>query len=432
MNTYQVQRVLLFGDTHGLPQLLRAVPLELVAGFSCASIRSQYHVELEELAAKSSLPLLVQPTAASPLYPSFVEDVRRLRPELILVNSYSMLLREDVLSIPQYGAINIHGALLPQYRGCNPIQWALLNDETETGVTMHYMSKEFDTGDIIAQRKVPISFNDTWRDVQCKIGDATDAMLKEEMPRVFSLTNSRRKQDQDMAKYFKRRYPDDGLIDWGKDSVRHVYNLVRALVDPHPGAFFFRDSAKIVLNKLLTLHEIAALKFGEQGRQRLGTERVQLIPVTKGDASRIACAVSMLGSDALITSGFHDFVDEWNSSLFQYSGSVGFSIHVVQSGQMVGACGLNAIDMLSGSADLEISYQRVSELTSWNDDEVIWLVLRVAFDELGLKLVSIRMKNVDTRIVGLLRKQGFILGNGSSENEQCSITSQEAWRERCY
>lgn len=432
MNTYQVCRVLLFGDTHGLPQLLKAVPLELVVGLCCAGLRPQYHSELRGLAKNTSLPLLVQPTASSPQYQLFVEDVKRLRPELILVNSYSMLLREDILSIPKYEAINIHGALLPQYRGCNPIQWALLNNEVETGVTMHYMSKEFDTGDIIAQRKVPISFSDTWREVQTKISDATEGMLKEEMPKLLSLTNDRSRQDQSKARYFNRRHPDDGLIDWSKHGVRYIYNLVRALVTPHPGAFYFRDLEKVILGNYLTLQDIVTLKFGHQGKERLATEVVQLVPVGKDNALNTANSLRAIVVGTCATSGFGSFVEDWNTSLFQRSYSVAFGIYLVGSGQMVGACGLNAIDMLSGSADLEVSGQQASDLHSWDYTGVIHLALRVAFAELGLERVSLRIRSAGVEIVRPLRECGFIWGDQTSEDEQCFIVLEKVWREQCH
>ena len=144
-------RILAFGDDGGIPRLIRHLPQGVLVGIVGAEIRPQQHPELRWLAEAQGVPLLIQPRLTSPAYPAFIEQARTLAPDLILVNSYSMLLRPDILSIPRYGAVNIHGALLPQYRGCNPIQWALLNNETATGVTMHYMTAEFDAGDIIPQ-----------------------------------------------------------------------------------------------------------------------------------------------------------------------------------------------------------------------------------------------------------------------------------------
>src|SRR4029078_1712177 len=131
--------------------------------------------------------------------------VRELAPDLILVNSYSMLLPPEILSIPRFECVNVHGAPLPKYRGSNPIQWAIINNETETGVTMHYMTAEFDAGDIIAQRRVPIGPEDTWLDVRGRVAAATRELLREEIPRVIAQTNNRTAQNESEACSFPRR-----------------------------------------------------------------------------------------------------------------------------------------------------------------------------------------------------------------------------------
>jgi methionyl-tRNA formyltransferase len=259
-----VRRILLFGDDLGLPGLIKVIPVELICGLVGAEIRPHQHPELYQLAEAQGVPLLIQPRATSAAYPAFVEKVRNLAPDLIVVNSYSMLIRPAILAIPQLGGVNIHGALLPQYRGCNPIQWALLNDETETGVTMHYMTAEFDAGDIIAQRRVPIYFEDTWRDIQARIGTATETMLAEEIPRLLTHTNTRQPQDESKARQYKRRHPEDGLIDW-QQSVLYIYNLVRALVRPHPGVFYQSGADKTVLDEYLTIPQVTALKYSAGG-----------------------------------------------------------------------------------------------------------------------------------------------------------------------
>ncbi|HYO91235.1 MAG TPA: methionyl-tRNA formyltransferase, partial [Pyrinomonadaceae bacterium] len=253
-----LRSVLLFGDTIGIPQLLRVVPAGLSCGIVVAEIRPEQHEPLREIADEQQLPLLIQPRKTSEHYAPFVEQVRELSPDLILVNSYSMLLRDEVLAVPPFGAVNVHGALLPQYRGSNPMQWALINNETETGVTMHYMDSNFDTGDIIAQRRVPIFFEDTWLSVRDRIGEATEAMLAEEMPRLLSRTNTRTPQDEKLARHHRRRRPEDGLVDW-RQSALSIYNLVRALVRPLPGAFYYSGADKIVLDEYLFMSEVVAL-----------------------------------------------------------------------------------------------------------------------------------------------------------------------------
>lgn len=253
-------RIICFGDNLGIPMLYRHLPMGTCVAIVAAVIRPQYYNELKNFADSLSVKFIIQPRKTSHGYDAFVEQIKALAPEFILVNSYSMLFQTDLISIPKHGAINIHGALLPQYRGCNPTQWALLNDEKETGVTMHYMDADFDTGDIIAQKRVPILEDDTWRDIQHRIGDATDEMLAEEIPGIMAGTNSRTPQCADLARYWQRRRPEDGRFEWTWRS-RDIYNLIRALVKPHPGAFYYNESGdKIILDSFMSLNEIKKLQ----------------------------------------------------------------------------------------------------------------------------------------------------------------------------
>jgi methionyl-tRNA formyltransferase len=144
MSDKSIHRVLLFGDPDGLPSLLKGLPGGRVCSLVAAEIRPQQHPALRKLAAGTGLPLLIQPKASARNYQSFVEELRSLKPDLMLAHSCSMFLRPELLAIPSHGGVNIHGGLLPQYRGANPIRWALLNEETETGVTMHAMTAACD------------------------------------------------------------------------------------------------------------------------------------------------------------------------------------------------------------------------------------------------------------------------------------------------
>jgi hypothetical protein len=146
-------RIVCFGDTWGISLLYRHLFRESITGIVSAEVRPQYHQDLRAFAASSSIDFMIQPRRDSSKYRSFINRLEKMSPDLIIVNSYSMLLGPEVLSIPIRGAINIHGALLPQYRGANPIQWALINNESETGVTMHYIDEQIDTGDVISQKK---------------------------------------------------------------------------------------------------------------------------------------------------------------------------------------------------------------------------------------------------------------------------------------
>jgi methionyl-tRNA formyltransferase len=283
-------RVVLFGDTVGLPRMLRLLPRASVRATVRASNRPALREPLEALSAAAGLPLLVQPRRDDPEHPAFVRRLEELAPDLILVDSYSMLLAPEALAAARREALNVHGALLPAYRGANPTQWALLNDERETGVTIHVMSPEFDAGDVVAERRVPIRFDDTWVDVHARIAEATEALLAEQLPGILAGAYERRPQDPALARHFRRRTPEDGWIDWDA-SVLRIYNLLRALVAPNPGAFYRDGDETIVLDRYHTISEVAALKYGRAGQRTLGSERLRVAVLPGGGNETVALAL---------------------------------------------------------------------------------------------------------------------------------------------
>jgi len=278
--------VVLFGDSVGIPRMLRLLPAGSVRAAVMASIRPAQREALGSVCAAAGVPLLAQPRRDDAEHGTFVRSLERLEPDLILVDSYSMLLAPEVLAVARRDALNVHGALLPAYRGANPTQWALLNDARETGVTIHVMSAEFDAGDVVAERRVPIRFDDTWVDIHGRIAEATEALLAEQLPGILAGAYERHPQDPALARHFRRRTPDDGWIDWDA-GVLAIYNLVRALVAPNPGAMYRDGEETVVLDRYLTISEVAALKYGRAGRRSLGG----LVPLADGGNERVALAV---------------------------------------------------------------------------------------------------------------------------------------------
>ena len=201
------RRVLAFADDYGLPQLLRHLPPGQLVAVVAAGIRPHQHGALRSLAAQAQVPLLLQPRQDEPEYARFLERVRELAPDFIVVNSYSMRIGPELLGIAGGRGINVHGALLPQYRGANPIQWALINDERETGVTLHRLTEAIDAGDILSQRRVEIGFGDTWRDVQARIAEATERLLAEDLADALEDRCMARPPDPALAGYCRRRRP---------------------------------------------------------------------------------------------------------------------------------------------------------------------------------------------------------------------------------
>jgi len=194
-----------------------------------------------ELATAHGIPVH---TPDDPNVPMFVEEVRRLRPDLIFSFYYRCLLAPAILTMPRLGAINLHGSLLPKYRGRAPLNWVLVRGETVTGITLHYMDERADHGDIIAQRAVPIDIEDTALSLSRKLTAAARALVAEMYPLVVTGRAPRIPQQHTAATKFGRRRPADGLIDWSQ-SAWQIYNLIRAVTRPFPGAFTFWQGRRV-------------------------------------------------------------------------------------------------------------------------------------------------------------------------------------------
>lgn len=156
--------------------------------------------------------------------------------EAVFSFHYRRLLPQAVLSLGKAGAFNLHPSLLPHYRGRAPINWVLVNGEACTGVTLHHMVERADAGDIVAQREVMIADYDTAASLNDKLMREAQGMLDEVLPLIRAGSAPRRAQDISGGSYFGRRTPQDGALNWRRDA-KELYNLVRAVGRPYPGAF---------------------------------------------------------------------------------------------------------------------------------------------------------------------------------------------------
>ena len=193
-----------------------------------------------ELAGEYDIPVFAPESVNHPVW---VNRIRAMKPDYIFSFYYRDMLGGDILSIPSKGAINLHGSLLPKYRGRVPLNWAIINGETEAGVTLHYMTKKADAGDIISQEKFAITDDDTAKTVFDKAAEAAKVLLDRELPKIAAGTASRTPQDESKATTFGGRKPADGEIDWTK-SAKEVRNLIRAVTKPYPGAFSYIGDRK--------------------------------------------------------------------------------------------------------------------------------------------------------------------------------------------
>jgi methionyl-tRNA formyltransferase len=192
-----------------------------------------WFASVRDLAFEHHLPVY-QPE--DPNDPAFVTAMAKLAPDFLFSCYYRHMLKQPLLELPKLSALNLHGSLLPKYRGRVPVNWVLVNGETETGITLHYMEVKADRGDIVAQKRVPITEEDTALTLFARMTVAAEEIMRESYPLLRAGQAPRLAQDHSKASYFGGRRPEDGCIDWGKSS-REVYNLVRAVTHPYPGAF---------------------------------------------------------------------------------------------------------------------------------------------------------------------------------------------------
>lgn len=185
---------------------------------------------------------------ADPNAPEFVAQLRDLAPDFLFSFYYRHMLSPEVLALAAKGALNMHGSLLPKYRGRVPVNWAVLRGERTTGATLHYMEAKPDAGAVVDQMAVPILPDDTAGEVFAKVTVAAEMVLYRSLPGLLVGTTLRRPQNLGRGSYFGGRKPEDGRIDW-RASAQEIHNLVRAVAPPYPGAFADTERGRLVLER---------------------------------------------------------------------------------------------------------------------------------------------------------------------------------------
>ena len=204
---------------------------------------NRWFESVAEMAARHRIPAFVPDDINHAIW---VEKIRQLEPDILFSFYYRKLIKSPILDIPPNGCFNLHGSLLPRYRGRCPVNWALLRGETETGVTLHHMTPRADDGDIVCQKKVRIEMEDTAKSLYGKLADTAACLLEGVLPRIATGSAPRSTQDHEKASYFGGRRPEDGEIDWAW-SARRIRNLVRAVTAPYPGAFSHMGERKFLI-----------------------------------------------------------------------------------------------------------------------------------------------------------------------------------------
>jgi methionyl-tRNA formyltransferase len=211
-----------------------------------------------KLAAQHNIPTIAPPSGDSP---ELMDAVQQIAPDFIFSFYYRHMLPVAVLQLAKRGAYNMHGSLLPKYRGRVPINWAIIHGETETGATLHEMVAKPDAGRLAGQMAVPILINDTAKNVFDKVTVAAELVLSKALPGLIDCTLQLTYQDLSQGSYFGGRKPEDGRIDWSKTSLE-IHNLIRAVAPPHyPGAWTEIGGQRVIAERsqLLSLSEQSAL-----------------------------------------------------------------------------------------------------------------------------------------------------------------------------
>lgn len=230
----------------GINALLNA-GYEITAIFTHNDVATEnnFFGSVARLAAEHGIPVYAPDEANHPIW---LDRIRTMAPEMIFSFYYRHLLSDEILQCAQKGAFNLHGSLLPKYRGRAPLNWALVNGERETGVTLHRMVKRADAGNILAQQKVAIDDQDNALTLHRKLTQAAEQLLSDVLPRLRQGEVSEWPQDESQATRVGGRTAEDGRIDWNQPAAT-IHNLVRAVTDPWPGAFAFAGSVKFIVWK---------------------------------------------------------------------------------------------------------------------------------------------------------------------------------------
>jgi methionyl-tRNA formyltransferase len=175
-------------------------------------------------------------TAPDPNSPECLARLRACAPEFVFSFYYRRMLGAALLGTAARGALNMHGSLLPKYRGRAPVNWAVVRGERETGASLHYMTEKPDAGEIVGRERVPILPDDTALDVLNKVTVAAELLLDRLLPELVAGRAPREPQALAEGSYFGARRPEDGLIDWRRPAAE-IHNLVRGVAPPYPGAF---------------------------------------------------------------------------------------------------------------------------------------------------------------------------------------------------
>ena len=253
----------------GTPDFSVGVLEELIkAGHECLAVVTQpdkpkgrghnmQFTPVKEAAVAHDIPVM-QPVKASE--PGFFEELEKLEPEIIVVAAFGQLLKKNILELPKYGCINVHASLLPKYRGASPIQWAVIDGEATSGVTIMQMAEGMDTGDMISKVEIPLAEDETGGSLFDKLSIEGAKLCVETVKAIGEGNVTKVKQDDALATYTGKIDKHFGLIDWNK-SAKEIEQLIRGL-NPWPSAFTYLDGKLLKIWKAKVSQESGDFEAG--------------------------------------------------------------------------------------------------------------------------------------------------------------------------
>ena len=223
--------------------------------------------------------------------------LKDIAPDMIVVAAYGKILPESVLNIPKYGSINVHGSLLPKYRGAAPIQWAVLNGDKVTGVTIMYMGLGMDTGDMISKREMIIGDNETAGELFDRMSEVGAELLVDTIPDIVNGTAKREKQDESLVVHAPMINKEMGVMNF-ENSAEHIFNQVRGL-NPWPSAYtsLSGKKMKVFTCRVINKQGKPGLAFVNDGKLSVycGENALELLEIQPENGKRMLSSSYLLG-----------------------------------------------------------------------------------------------------------------------------------------
>lgn len=245
-----------------------------------------YFRSIEELSRRNNINFIKPKTLNTQ---KIYNKIKKLNADLMVLAGYSAsILKQKIFSLPKYGTINLHGSLLPKYRGGSPLNWAIINGEKYTGASIIQVDSGIDTGKILIQKKIKINNKDNILSLTKKLNQIFPKLLFSVIKNI-STNKIKPKKQKKRLKYFKKRVPEDGLIYFKRYKAEKINNMVRALLPPFPGAFFIYNKKKIIITNM----KIIKKNYNSNPGKILFTSKNSLIISTKDYPIKIEKLISL-------------------------------------------------------------------------------------------------------------------------------------------